>query len=279
MTTFSQSLPFMTHEKEFLKHVQNLLNSRYSYKNVLTEAMEYTSLEGGKYLRPRLVYASSYLFDVDLDTAHVAAAVECIHAYSLVHDDLPAMDNSSVRRGKASCWKKFGEATAILVGDALLTLAFEILLEAPLPASTIVSLGKVLSQASGYQGMVLGQSLDLMGKGLSQDDMWQMVDAKTGGLLRFCCCVGPIVSSTQEKHSSWIREFGTILGRTYQMIDDIKDQDHEDKNSILAFIKTEDLVNLIHQNFVKLHKYIAPFGDKGEPMMALLKEVEDLLNK
>src|SRR5476651_327926 len=131
----------------------------------LVGAMRHGALLGGKRLRPYLVYASGTLFGVDLSNLDApAAAVECIHAYSLIHDDLPATDNDDLRRGQPTCHIKFGETTAILAGDALQTLAFSILADAPMPAvapADRLRMVSALAQASGAVGMCLGQALDL----------------------------------------------------------------------------------------------------------------------
>src|ERR1700755_3297273 len=160
----------------------------------LMDAMRYSSLNGGKRLRPFLVVESSAVFGVPREAALLAgAALECIHCYSLIHDDLPAMDNSDLRRGRPTLHKKTDDATAILAGDGLLTLAFDIITrdEIHKDANVRLLLTRALARAAGIGGMVGGQMLDLAGEGRFGDrepvDVARLQQMKTGGLLRFCC--------------------------------------------------------------------------------------------
>ena len=160
----------------------------------LHEAMRYSTLDGGKRLRPLLVLAASELGNrVQAACEAAMAAAECIHVYSLVHDDMPAMDNDSLRRGKPTCHVQFGEATALLVGDALQTLAFDILsTETELSTARQLRMVKVLAQASGSLGMAGGQAVDLgnVGRDLSQTELEFMHSLKTGALIRAAVALG-----------------------------------------------------------------------------------------
>src|SRR5690349_13314124 len=169
----------------------------------LMEAMRYSSLGGGKRLRPFLVVESAAVFGVPRGSALLAgAALECIHCYSLIHDDLPAMDNSELRRGRPTLHKQYDDATAILAGDALLTLAFDIISRDELHSDPMVRLllTRALARASGIGGMVGGQMLDLAGEGRFGDrepvDVARLQQMKTGALLRYGCIAGAILGQS-----------------------------------------------------------------------------------
>ena len=161
---------------------------------VLHEAMRYSALDGGKRLRPLLVWAASQLGDsVQAACEAAMVAVECIHVYSLVHDDMPEMDNDQLRRGKPTCHVQFGDAVALLTGDALQTLAFDILSAATeLPAERQLKMVQVLAKASGSLGMAGGQAIDLanVGKDMKQPALEQMHNLKTGALIRAAVQLG-----------------------------------------------------------------------------------------
>jgi farnesyl diphosphate synthase len=196
----------------------------------LQEAMAYSALDAGKRLRPHLVYSCGEAFGAaieDLDAA--AAAVECIHVYSLIHDDLPAMDDDALRRGKATCHIYYDEATAILAGDALQTLAFDILLNHPLThkseASRLLML-KELARASGSKGMGGGQMLDLLAtdKNLQLEELKTMHNMKTGALIRASILMALHCSAiTDEKVLAKMSDFGELIGLAFQVKDDILD--------------------------------------------------------
>ncbi len=196
----------------------------------LHEAMRYSVLGGGKRVRPALVYATAEALDLPQEAIDGAAcAVELIHVYSLVHDDLPAMDNDDLRRGRPTCHKAFDEATAILAGDALQVLAFQTLVRGPgLPddANTRLQLVDLLSQASGTRGMAGGQALDLaaLGKHLSIEEIETMHAHKTGALIRACVMMA---AACARELSPAIRaaldEYATAIGLAFQIQDDVLD--------------------------------------------------------
>jgi farnesyl diphosphate synthase len=196
----------------------------------LVEAMRYSSLNGGKRLRPFLVVASSAVFGVPREAALLAgAALECIHCYSLIHDDLPAMDNSDLRRGRPTLHKKTDDATAILAGDALLTLAFDIITRDEIHRDPTVRLllTRALARASGIGGMVGGQILDLAGEGRFGDreavDVARLQQMKTGALLRFGCIAGALLGQASQKEYQALDDFGRALGEAFQITDDLLD--------------------------------------------------------
>ncbi len=194
----------------------------------LFEALRYGTLNGGKRLRPFMVIQSAKLFGVDeMCARRVGAALEFVHCYSLIHDDLPAMDNSDTRRGKPSAHKEFDEATAILAGDALLTLAFEILSTPETHESPRVriELVNMLAVASGGHGMVGGQMLDLIGEGEEFDlgTISRMQRMKTGKLMAFACEAGAVLGKASEAQRRALRSFAFDLGLAFQVTDDILD--------------------------------------------------------
>ncbi|GAA5190762.1 (2E,6E)-farnesyl diphosphate synthase [Ferrimonas gelatinilytica] len=196
----------------------------------LLEAMRYGTLLGGKRARPYLVYATGTMLGADeasLDP--LAAAVECIHAYSLIHDDLPAMDDDHLRRGQPTVHIAFDEATAILAGDALQTLAFELLCDSPLPdtvAPNRLSMIRLLARASGYQGMCGGQAIDLAStaRRVPLDALKRLHNLKTGALIRASVELGCLaVPQLPEPHAEALRTYADCIGLAFQVQDDILD--------------------------------------------------------
>ena len=201
----------------------------------LLESMRYAALGAGKRLRPFLVVESAALFDVTQDQALMAAsALECIHCYSLVHDDLPAMDNDDLRRGRPTVHKAFDDATAILAGDGLLTFAFDLLAreETHPDAAVRIKLVLELARAAGIGGMVGGQLLDLAAEGRfdggnaktqSQQDVATLDLMKTGALLRFATRAGAILGRAPVPAAEALDRYGLAIGEAFQIADDLLD--------------------------------------------------------
>ena len=194
----------------------------------LCEAMRYAALGGGKYLRPYLVEESAAMFGVSpASRMRVGAAVEMVHAYSLIHDDLPAMDDDDLRRGRASCHVAFGEATAILAGDTLLTLAFETLAFSDThPDGGVRSeLVLALARASGARGMTGGQTIDLESERapIAADSVFRLARLKTGALFAFSAAAGAILGRADPGQRAALDAFGSELGVAFQIIDDLLD--------------------------------------------------------
>jgi farnesyl diphosphate synthase len=194
----------------------------------LFDAMRYATLNGGKRLRPFLVAAGADLFDVPRAQAlRAGAAVELIHCYSLVHDDLPAMDDDDLRRGRPTVHIEFDEATAILAGDALLTLAFEVLADpATHPdAATRIALVGALAAAAGGEGMVGGQMIDLEaeGKALDLEQITRLQALKTGRLIRVSCIFGAILGAAPAAARAALDAYAQDLGLAFQIADDLLD--------------------------------------------------------
>jgi len=192
----------------------------------LMAAMRHAALAGGKRLRPFLLVESAALFGKSGPAAiDAAAALECLHCYSLAHDDLPAMDDDDLRRGRPTVHKAFDEATAILAGDALLTLAFEIVARLDAPAEIRVTLAALLGRAAGPAGMVGGQMLDLAAEGrvLTVDDIRLMQSMKTGALIRYACEAGAVIGEANDAHRERLVAFGKLIGEAFQLADDLID--------------------------------------------------------
>ena len=220
-------------KNKFIKIVQdtNLFLKNFIKKQKKTElipSMNYGLFSGGKKIRSKILLDIGLFFKVDYKTLiAVGAAVECIHAYSLIHDDLPCMDNDSLRRGKPSTHIKFGESTAILAGNSLLTMAFEILSNSNLKINdkTKVNLIKKLSECSGHLGIAGGQFLDLSfeKKKISKKSIIDMEIKKTGKLFSFCCMVPVIIKNKTVKEIKFFEKIGSDIGLLFQIADDLID--------------------------------------------------------
>lgn len=194
----------------------------------LSQAMHYSTFNGGKRIRPLLVYLTGLALDIQVSKQDApACAVELIHCYSLIHDDMPVMDNDDLRRGKATCHKKFSEATALLSGDALQTLAFEALTQSPyFSDKQIVSMMKVLAQNSGIAGMAGGQAIDLAsaGKHLSLQQLKIMHEHKTGALIRASVQLGALCDpNIASSDLQALDDYAKNIGLSFQIKDDILD--------------------------------------------------------
>ncbi len=194
----------------------------------VVEAMRYATLSGGKRIRPFLVTASANLFNVNPDSSlRAAAAVEMVHCYSLIHDDLPAMDDDELRRGKPTCHIKFDEATAILAGDALLTKAFEVLSDQKTHADSTVraELISALANAAGEAGMVGGQMLDLFAEDhdLKMPEITRLQRMKTGALIAVSCESGAILGKASENAHHVLHAYAHDVGLAFQIADDLLD--------------------------------------------------------
>lgn len=218
------------------KTISRLLPDSDIAENHLYEAMRHGTLNGGKRLRPFLVMHSAALFNVDPSRARrAAAALEIVHCYSLIHDDLPAMDDAALRRGKPTVHKQYDEATAILAGDALLTLAFEILSEAETHEDPRVrcELIRALAQASGGHGMVGGQMLDLIAEKKEFDlgTISRMQRLKTGKLMAFACEAGAILGKAGDPQRKALCNYAFDLGLAFQVTDDILDVESDPQDT------------------------------------------------
>lgn len=217
----------LRHNAARIEQVLDRLLPAVAAQNRLHQAMRYAALGSGKRIRPFLLYRTGEMLGADensLDTP--ACAVELIHAYSLVHDDLPAMDDDDLRRGRPTCHRAFDEATAILAGDALQTLAFEVLSTASeLPAELRLTMLTTLAQASGAQGMAGGQALDLAAVGQSIDlaALEQMHRLKTGALIAASVQLGALAAGADTRTQTQLAHYARAIGLAFQVRDDILD--------------------------------------------------------
>ena len=264
----------------------SLLSSRENIATHLNEAMQYSLLNGGKRLRPILVYQACKLLGGSLEQAdNAACAIEAIHSYSLVHDDLPAMDDDDLRRGKPTCHIKFDEATAILAGDALLTLAFELLSYDDSLQSTDIKLKMIqtLAKASGDLGMVDGQAFDLgsVGKALTLDQLQAMHGAKTGALIRAALRLGALASNNATPESlTALDQYGIAIGLAFQIQDDILDIEgsteqlgkpqgsdlERDKPTYPALMGLEASKACLEELVEQANEALSSFGDQATPL-------------
>ncbi|MER3384982.1 (2E,6E)-farnesyl diphosphate synthase [Pectobacterium aroidearum] len=228
MTDFSTQLS--AHYQRTNRMLGHFIATLPFQSSPLVNAMEYGSLLGGKRLRPFLVYTTGELFGMPLESLDApAAAVECIHAYSLIHDDLPAMDDDDLRRGQPTCHIKFGEANAILAGDALQTLAFSILANAPMPQVSDrdrLAMISELAQASGVAGMCGGQAFDLEAEGHQVDlaALERIHRHKTGALIRAAVRLGALAAGeTGRAALPHLDRYANAIGLAFQVQDDILD--------------------------------------------------------
>ena len=219
--------------EKFDKQLVELIPSAYNTSKHLCNAMNYVIKVGGKRLRPIFLTEISKLLGVNSENAlRAAASVEFIHCYSLVHDDLPAMDNDDLRRGNPTCHKMFDEATAVLVGDAFQTLAFQILADKKThndPNKRIMLINE-LARSSGCEGMVGGQMLDLEAekKKLNLEQIYNLQRLKTGELFRFSC-ISPCILSGKNEEIKIFEEFSSNLGLAFQIKDDLLDVEGDEK--------------------------------------------------
>lgn len=260
------------------------------------EAMEYSLLNGGKRLRPYLIYETAGLFGVDFAQSFpVASALEMLHTYSLIHDDLPAMDNDDLRRGKPTCHKQFGEATAILAGDGLLTYAFERLSSSPYDNETKIKLINLLARGAGaYDGMIAGQMLDLYAESITESpDALALIrhieEMKTGRLLSYACQAGAIIGGASTDEYNILTEYSRYIGIAFQIADDILDVEG-DQNLVGKTLKKDAAQNKF--TFVscygideakktaaglilKARQTISSFGDKSNNLQLLAQFIID----
>lgn len=219
---------FVSYQERVNHLLARCLSNPSPVSKSLYEAMSYAVLNGGKRLRPLFVYIFGSALGVPLqDLDHAACAIELIHAYSLIHDDLPSMDNDDWRRGKPSCHKRFGEAMALLAGDALQTLAFNMLLEAPLDPIKIVKMLTILAKAAGPWGMVGGQAMDFSSSGVLDKSSAENIYAlKTGALFVAAFQLPAIAADLSVDTLLILKDVGNNLGLAYQIQDDVCDNEN-----------------------------------------------------
>ncbi len=213
-------------------------------RDKVMQAMEYSLFSGGKRFRPMLLLNTAKAVGnrISDGAKALAAALEFVHTYSLIHDDLPCMDNDDLRRGKRSCHMQFGEASAVLAGDALLNLAFETVLKGPISAKNYQAACVFLFKMSGIEGLVHGQSLDLFTETKNVDEATELAVAKTGALIRAALVCGALVGGAKEEEIALFDDIACKLGVCYQIVDDILDSQKCEK-SFLDVYSESDLID------------------------------------
>ncbi|WP_395318359.1 polyprenyl synthetase family protein [Fructilactobacillus frigidiflavus] len=236
-------------QTEYIPKIDAILNEEIqnsSNVSLLSDAMQYSLMAGGKRLRPLLVLAvlQAYGIKITNELIKVSCAVELLHTYSLIHDDLPAMDDSDLRRGKAANHKKFGEDIAILAGDGLLTLAFDWLANNSLPAQQRIQLVSLLANAAGPHGMVEGQVIDVSSEDQTLDlaGLQNLDYQKTGELFHYCLLAGAVLANLNQAEQQQLSDFADNFGVAFQIYDDILDapseqtQEDLDKNTYVNLL-------------------------------------------
>ena len=264
-------------------------------KTNLISSMKYGLFPGGKKIRSKILLDLGLLFNVNYKTLiKIGAAVECIHAYSLIHDDLPCMDNDSLRRGKPSTHIKFGESTAVLAGNSLLTMSFEILSDPKLMITDKIKINLIrkLSECSGHSGIAGGQYLDLNfeNKKISQKKITDMEIKKTGKLFSFCCMVPAIIKNKNIDTIKFFEKIGSEIGLLFQIADDLidyrgdtkrvgkktkKDQ-KRGKANLISLLGYNNTVIYADKLRFKIQKKLKSYGKKTN---SLIKTLEYILNR
>ena len=264
-------------------------------KTNLISSMKYGLFPGGKKIRSKILLDLGSLFNVNYKTLiTIGAAVECIHAYSLIHDDLPCMDNDNLRRGKLSTHIKFGESTAILAGNSLLTMSFEILSDPKLMITDKIKINliKKLSECSGHSGIAGGQYLDLNfeNKKISQKKIKDMEIKKTGKLFSFCCMVPAIIKNKNVDTIKFFEKIGSEIGLLFQIVDDLidyrgdtkrvgkktkKDQ-KKGKANLISLLGYNNTVIYADKLRFKIQKELKSYGKKSN---SLIKTLEYISNR
>ena len=264
-------------------------------KTNLISSMKYGLFPGGKKIRSKILLDLGSLFNVNYKTLiKIGAAVECIHAYSLIHDDLPCMDNDNLRRGKPSTHIKFGESTAVLAGNSLLTMSFEILSDPKLMITDKIKINliKKLSECSGHSGIAGGQYLDLNfeNKKISQKKITDMEIKKTGKLFSFCCMVPAIIKNKNIDTIKFFEKIGLEIGLLFQIVDDLidyrgdtkrvgkktkKDQ-KQGKANLISLLGYNNTVIYADKLRFKIQKKLKSYGKKSN---SLIKTLEYILNR
>jgi len=292
MEKFPDQLSIIAKDVNFFLKKFFLKNKKYSY---LIKPMNYGIFSGGKRFRTAIIVNTGKIFNIEYKKLiTIGAAIECVHSYSLIHDDLPSMDNDDLRRGKLATHKRFNEFTAILAGSSLLTLAFEILSSEKLKLPPIVKNELILSlsQYSGFLGLAGGQYLDLTfeNKKISRKKIYDIQEKKTGKLFAFCCESAGIIKKQSFKKRKRLKKLGLDIGTLFQIADDLIDFKGDSK--IVGKPTKRDklkgkptLVNLIgyketlifaHNLRKKTNKKIKNYGIKSQD---LLQSVKFILNR
>lgn len=253
---------------DFEKEVSNLLLERKNdYPALLYSAMEYAIMGGGKRIRPQLCFLAADFCDVDENKVlPLSLAIECIHSYSLVHDDMPCMDNDFLRRGKPTVHAKFGEAMALLCGDALLNLAYEILFEASNTDPDLLPSCRLIAQCAGASGMVGGQAMEFDGSELTEDVLYVLDGKKTGKLIECAILSSALLSHDPEKIST-LSSYAKYAGLAFQLSDDLLDKDKSERSSFVTVSGVEKTKNILLSLTTKTERILKKWNEKGTDLL------------
>ncbi len=284
MSYFEENLSL---KRELIEnYIINDMNFNDCSYNTVLDAMNYSVKAGGKRIRPLLMLGAYEIFSDDPQKIlPFCAAIEYIHTYSLIHDDLPSMDNDDLRRGMPTCHIKYGEAMAILAGDALLNYAYEKMLESDLENSKQAM--KVIATAAGKDGMIGGQVIDIEneGKFIELKLLNELHALKTGALIRGACLAGAVLGGANEEDAALIAEFGSLIGMSFQIKDDILDKissadelgkptgsdEKNGKTTYLSHFSVEECEDMIKQMTLRANEIIDAFGERGEFLKGIAK--------
>jgi len=237
--------------------VENLIERYLPFgREEVYEAMRYSLFSGGKRLRPiLLLQIAQQLGVLDDNTQRLAVALEMIHTYSLVHDDLPCMDDDDFRRGKPSCHKQFGEAQAVLAGDTLLNCAIEVALGGECNTSYLLSV-RHLFACSGYRGMITGQSLDLFTKPTNLEDLCEIASGKTSALFSASIVCPALYAGLADNQIELLKKIANALGIVFQIVDDIQDAEEKSFVAVLGKQESIEVANRLLENVYKMTKLL-----------------------
>lgn len=276
-----------THQQRVEQALASTLPAEGTQPATLHAAMRYAVLGGGKRVRALLSYAAAELVGAPASSADAAAVtVELIHAFSLVHDDMPCMDDDDLRRGKPSCHKQYGDATALLVGDALQSLAFQAIADANAPQA--LKQVQVLAQATGSSGMCGGQSIDLQstGKLLTRHELETMHQYKTGALIRAATLLGAFAAeNTSEPHINVLHQYSENMGLAFQVVDDILDATADtqtlgktagkdalqEKSTYVSLLGIAEANALVKRLYEQTLESLDGFGTQAEPLRGIAR--------
>ena len=261
-------------------------------KSELIVPMKYGLFSGGKKVRSKILIDAGSIFKIDYKTLiMIGSAIECIHAYSLIHDDLPCMDNDTIRRGKQSTHIKFGESTAVLAGNSLLTMAFEILTHKDLKTSQAVKVDLVnkLSESAGHLGIAGGQYLDLSyeHKKISKKRVLEMEIKKTGKLFSFCCAVPLILKKRNKSEIKKFENLGSDIGLLFQVADDLIDHKgslltagkktgkdkKKGKATLISLLGHKNTIKYANKLIFKINNKLKKYGSKSKDLSATLNYI------
>jgi len=278
--------------KEIAEAVNNELDKLLPVPNTpegrLVEAMRYSAISNGKKMRPFLLIKSAALFDIPRSASiRLAAALEMVHIYSLIHDDLPCMDNDDLRHGQESCHKKFDETTALLAGDALLTRAFDVIADDKTCPDAVIRCQLImeLARAAGATGMMGGQMLDMMAADLDMDlvEVTRLQQMKTGRLISFACEAGAILGKASFKDRQLLKDYAKDIGLAFQITDDLLDVEgaveemgksvrkdiDAGKATFVSFVGVDEAKKQADALIESAISRLAPFGEKAASLRLL----------